>query len=529
MADEKKQNIAAHLKAAAEHLSARRYRRCHEHCIAAINLDPRQAEPFYLLGVLTADHQNFSKALELFERALSIEPGEAQYMAQQAKCLTALNRQQEASDAADRAANAGPSDALTLDTIGVVMSRVGRHDHALSFFERAVALEPANASYQYNFGSALQFAGDFERAQTALEKSIEIDPDNYKVYTSLTALKKQTADDNFIDKMKTLFADSEDPDKRLQLGHAIAKSFEDINDYAKALSWLKKGKAAKRAALNYSFSEHEKVFDAAENLSCAGVAPEATEGGSNPIFVVGMPRTGTTLVDRILSSHTSVVSVGELTNFGLILKQAAKTSSPFVLDAETLEKAAALNLAGIGEAYVESTQRLRGDSPYFVDKMPLNFFYAPLLLAALPSARIIVLRRHPMDACLSNFRQLFRTSFSYYNYAYDLEDTARFYARFDRLLAKWRMELPPTRFMEIAYEDIVEKQEEKTRALISFCGLPWMDACLNFHENTAPVATASSVQVRSPIYSSSMGRWKCYGAALAPLRQRLEALGVAVT
>ncbi len=516
------------LDSAAKHLATGDYRACHADCIAAIKCDPHLAEPYYLLGILTADHSNFSKALELFDRAIAAAPTDARFLAQRAKCLTAMNRQQEASETADKACGAKPEDALTLDTIGVVLSRVGRHAEALEYFERAVTLAPNNASYQYNFGSALQFSGDFERAQRTLEISLRLDPTNYKVYTSLTGLKKQTPDDNHIEVMKRLFDESADGDERLQLGHALAKSFEDLAQYGNALAWLTKGKQQKRKALNYSFSEHEKVFHAAAKLAPPPLADEAQTGEANPIFVVGMPRTGTTLVDRILSSHASVVSIGELTNFGLLLKQAAKTASPYVLDPETLEKSAQTDLRKIGTAYIESTRRLRGDSPYFVDKMPLNFFYAPLILAALPSARIIVLRRNPMDACLSNYRQLFRTSFSYYNYTHDLSDTAKFYAGFEALMTKWRDELPASRFMEIYYEDIVAEQEKQTRTLISFCGLPWMDQCLHFHENAAPVATASSVQVRQPLYSSSIGRWKRYGDALAPLRNALTELGVVI-
>ena len=239
-----------------------------------------------------------------------------------------------------------------------------------------------------------------------------------------------------------------------------------------------------------------------------------------------MPRTGTTLVDRVLSSHSAIVSAGELTNFGLLLKRAVKTSSSFVLDAETLEKIPEVDLAEIGRAYIESTMHIHGGASYFIDKMPLNFFYAPAILAALPQARIIVLRRSAMDTCLSNFRQLFRTNYSYYNYAFDLTDTARFYARFDSLMRHWEEQLPPSRYMETRYEDLVHNFEHEARKLISFCGLEWENACLSFHENVAPVATASSVQVRSPIYSSSIGRWKKYGDALSGLSEALRKEGV---
>ncbi len=509
-------------------LSAKEYKQCHQYCMTAIRLSPQRPEPLFLLGLLAADHKNFGKALELVERSLAIDPNNPRFLSQHAKLLTLLSRQQEASQSVDRAIKANPEDPLSLDTIGVVLARIGRHEEALSYFEKSVLLCPDNANFQYNFGSALQFSGRFDDAQQALENSISLNPNDFRVYTSLTSLKKQTEQDNHIEVMARLFSETEDADARLQLGHALAKSHEDLGLYQEAMDWLVRGKTLKSERLKYSFSQHNEIFDAAENLRANNMNSELETQGLNPIFIVGMPRTGTTLIDRIISSHPSATSMGELTDFGSHLKAATGTPSRFVLDAETLSQASSIDLEQVGEKYLEGTKRLRGEHPTFVDKMPLNFFYVPALLSALPSARIVVLRRNPMDTCLSNFRQLFRTSYSYYNYAYDLRDTAKFYARFDRLMTKWRDELPSSRFREFNYESIVEDQERESREIVSFCGLPWSEACLDFHKNKAPVATASSVQVRNPIYSTSVERWKKYGASVSPLYDALQELGVNV-
>ena len=175
----------------------------------------------------------------------------------------------------------------------------------------------------------------------------------------------------------------------------------------------------------------------------------------------------------------------------------------------------------MGKKYLEETAELRRASPRFTDKMPLNFFYAGLIHQALPNARIVALRRGAMDSCLSNYRQLLTVEHSYYNYTYDLASTANFYRLFDDLMAHWRANLPANRFLEIHYEDIVLDQENQTRALLEFCGLDWQEACLNFHQNDAPVSTASSVQVRQPLYSGSIGRWKRYGSQLDVLSEAL--------
>jgi len=232
--------------------------------------------------------------------------------------------------------------------------------------------------------------------------------------------------------------------------------------------------------------------------------------------VVGMPRTGTTLVDRILSSHSAVASAGELTDFTLVMKRLVRTPSPYVLDAATLDAAAAIDPAAIGEAYVRSVRETLGLTGRFVDKMPLNIFVAAHILRALPEARVICLRRHPADTVLANYRQLFSTQFSYYAYAFGLRETAGYYVKFDRLVRQLEARLPPDRFRVVNYEDIVTDFERAVRSLLDFCGLPFEQACLDFHENAGPVATASAAQVRQPLYTSALARWKRYRPALDP-------------
>jgi hypothetical protein len=247
--------------------------------------------------------------------------------------------------------------------------------------------------------------------------------------------------------------------------------------------------------------------------------------GAAPIFVVGMPRTGTTLVERILSSHPLVASAGESQNLPLLVKRAAGTRSNRVLDEATVAEAASLDFSALGRDYVAST-RPPGRKPRFVDKMPLNFLYLGYIHLALPNAKIVCLRRHPLDTCLSNFRQLFARDFSYYNYAYDLGDVGSYYVLFDSLMRHWRETLPG-KILEVEYERLVEDQEAQTRRLLEFCGLPWASECLDFHENRSPVATASAVQVRTPMNAASVGRWRHYAAELSMLRTQLERAGIA--
>lgn len=503
-------------------LGQKDYKTVHAGSIELIKADVDNPIPYFLLGVIAAEHGNYLKGLELFQKAAGLDPECAYYPAHQAKTLSMLGRQNEAKQAADQAAALEIKDAFLADTIGVVLSRAGYHESAIPMFEKAVALDAKQANYHYNLGASAQFIGDFNAAKTAYQNTLELDPGFYRARSSLIALSKQTEDDNQLETLIALFESvGDDSDAQLQLGHAIAKTLEDLGRFPESLDWLLKGKAAKRAQLRYDRIVGAKVFEAAKHTVRSLAEPAINPNKDTPIFIVGLPRTGTTLVDRILSSHPDVRSAGELNMFGGLIKEHAGTTSNLMLDEDTLQRAAESDLLKIGHDYIINTEELARGAKHMVDKMPLNFFYAGLINQALPNARIIALRRGAMDSCLSNFRQLFSTQYSYYNYTFDLEDTAFFYRGYDDLMTHWRKVLPSDRFMEIHYEDIVFDQENQTRRLLAHCDLEWDEACMRFHENEAPVATASSVQVRQPLYSGSIGRWKKYGDRLDRLRTAL--------
>lgn len=506
-------------------LARKAYREAHALCLDVLKSDPANAEAFYLLGILTADHANFAKAEELFRTALRHAPGHARAQAQRARCLIALSRRAEAVEAARAAAALRPEDAFTLDTIGVVLSRAGLHRDALPFYAAAANAEPGNANYQYNHAAALQFAGEMDAARDAYRRCAENDPDDTRGLPAIVQITRQTPEANAITALEAMFAHhSGDPDAALRIGHALAKAHEDLKQPEPALAWLGRAKALKRSQVAHSQESDTALFDAAIRAA-ATLRGRTSQATGAPVFICGMPRTGTTLADRILSSHSAVTSGGELTDFALCLKRLAKTPSNLVLDPATLDAAAHVDLSALGTAYTDSVHASLGLTGRFTDKMPLNILLAPVILAALPEARVICLRRHPADTVLSNYRQMFATSFSYYNYAYTLEGTATYYTGFDRMVCHFEAALPPDRFTVVHYERIVTGLETETRRLLDFCGLPFEPQCLAFHENAAPVATASSAQVREPLYTSALARWKRYEAGLAPALDILAAAG----
>ena len=513
------------LKIDLKRLRQKAYRDVHGDAIEAIKSNINAPLPYFLLGVIASDHNNHAKALELYSKAIALDPAVSEFHLYYARTLSSLGRQNTAKLSADRAAALEIDDPFLLDTLGVIYSRSEYHELAIPYFKRAVSSHPNQANFHFNLAASAQFVGDFDTAKAAYENTLRLDPNYFRAWSSLVSLKKQTPGDNHLEELTALFEQTKgDAEGELQLGHAIAKTLEDLGRHEESLEWLLRAKERKREQLRYNRADGSAVFSAAKSTSGAATKISQSASEAEPIFIVGMPRTGTTLVDRILSSHSHVVSAGELNIFAELVKEKTSTDSNFVMDAETFLKSNEIDLSAIGQSYIENTlDRARG-AKHMIDKMPLNFFYAGLILRALPNARIIALRRGAMDSCLSNFRQLFSTQYSYYNYTFDLNDTGWFYQQFDSLMTHWRDTLPSDRFMEVHYEDIVFDQENQTRRLLDFCGLPWEEACMRFHENAAPVSTASSVQVRQPLYSGSIGRWKKYGSALKSLREALGGL-----
>jgi tetratricopeptide (TPR) repeat protein len=491
---------------------------------------PRDAHAHFLFGSVAAESGRLREALEHLSRAVHLERGRADYFALLARCLAQLHALKAARDAAERAAGLQPTDALVHDTLGWVYARCGEHGQAVAHFQCAVAREPDNAQFQFNLAAALKFTGDFEAAEQAYEAAIAGRPGFYQAHWALSNLRKQTANRNHVARLEELLAgDLTEADGELYLRHALAKELEDLDEPAGAFANWAAGNARKKAELGYQFAEDEALFATLMEEFTAEVCQGAAPGDptAEPIFIVGMPRTGTTLVERIVSSQSAVFGAGELQNFGLALKRLSGSRSPKVLDPEVVRRGLDADPADLGHAYLASTRPATGSTPHFTDKTPLNFLLIGFIHRALPNARIICLRRQPMDTVLSNFRQLFATGFSYYNYAYDIEDTARYYLLFDRLMSHWD-DVLPGRVLRVDYDALVANQEQQTRRLLAHLGLAFEPACLNFQHNAAPVATASAVQVREPVYRFAAGRWRRYSQQLAPAQRILEAAGIEV-
>jgi tetratricopeptide (TPR) repeat protein len=511
-------DLAAHHRAAVAALKRGDNDGARRLCRELIAQRPDHADSHFLLGMAEANQGHLPTALVSVQNAARLRSS-PEYLAQLARLLVIARRDADALTAAGQALALQPADALTLDTIGGVYSRLGAHKAALPCFAEAVAKNPHHAQMRFNYAASLNFTGQFVAAEEQYEAAIALQPRFVKAHSSLSSVRTQTPERNHIDRLEALLTNTTDSIDSLHLHYALAKEHEDLKRREAVFYHLDTANRRRKAELGYDIAFDRAIFDGLKQHFLADDyytgAGAMLDPGLAPIFVLGMPRTGTTLVDRILSSHPEVESAGELQVMQVGLKRLARTTGRFALDPETIAAARRLDPAQLGQLYMDNAAPYRKSARRFIDKLPLNFLYIGYIARALPQAKIICLRRHPLDTVWSNYRHLFATHFSYYSYSYDLLDTAAYYVMFDELMRFWQ-QLFPGRVLEVQYETLVEDQEAQTRRLLEHCGLPWDPRCLSFHDNDAAVATPSATQVRQPMYRSALGRWRHYAQYLEP-------------
>lgn len=511
-------------------LSSRDFTAAQRACERLLEIEPNFAGADFVAAVCSLESGKPADAAGGFARATALDPERAEYWAQYARCLAELGRHADARACVERAAALPRRDALTLDTLGNVLTRLGRHAEAATQFEAAVGFQPDNPQFHYNLATALLFCGELARAAAAYERVLELDPDNARAHLALADMQDGAPSAERIARLEGALARAGGHvDQALILRQALAKSLEAGGDTAQAFTHWEQGKNAKKAELRYTIAEDNAIFSAFERAFATRDTLDQRPGepSAAPVFVLGLPRSGTTLVERMLASHSAIASGGELLYFPFSVSEAGASRSRNLIDPEALPQALRQDPAAIGRRYLELARTVVGDAGRFIDKLPLNFFFIGFIRQALPNAKIVCLRRGALDTCFASFRQLFALNFAHYRYALSLADTAEYFARFETLMAHWD-ELFPNAICHVRYERLVSEPESECRRLLDYLGLEFEPAVLDFANNTTPVATASAVQVRRPLHRGSVGAWRRYARQLEPLRQCLEALGVEV-
>jgi tetratricopeptide (TPR) repeat protein len=495
------------------------------HYRKAVALDPGNAAAHNDLGRSLTELGRHREAVVELERALRLLPGSelakqnlAIAMKNLGRSLSDFGRQREAVVEYQRALSVLPGFAPAYLGLGDALNYLGRPQEALAVFEKVLAADPNEAMAYLGIGSARMSVGHFRDARAAFEHAVSLSPKSAVCHRFLAEVGRFTEGDPRLAALEALARDDESvPEKeRPDLYFALARAYDELQRYETAFECLKKANGLKRRTIEY---------DEARRLGelrriAAEFTPEflAAHGGVGdpsdvPIFIVGMPRSGTTLVEQILASHPLVFGAGELSNLDVIL-ESRPTGGRVPLEANLLSDEW---LGEIGRRYVAELRALAPGALRITDKMPDNFRLIGLIHLALPNAHIIHVRRDPLDTCLSCYLQHFRHLY----FTYDLGELGRDYRAYEELMVHWRSALPQGAFLDVQYETLVDDFESQARRIVEYCGLAWDERCLAFHETERPVRTQSVQQVRQPLYRGAVGRAKHYEQWLSPLRDAL--------
>jgi tetratricopeptide (TPR) repeat protein len=472
--------------------------------------------------------QSAAETLERLTAALRQLPNNARLLLQRAQCLLALGEAEQAREALLAARQNAPADAVLLDAIGTAFSRANEPAHALAAYEQAIALAPHEPHYTFNRATVRRFLGDLAGAEEDYDRVIALKRDDYEAWLNRSELRTQTRERNHIQQLESLLAAGIAKwTGEVAVQYALAKEYEDLGEYGRSFEHLQRGAGLRRAHLRYDVANDISTVEWIIQAYPAGGETAPSPGKTSaaaPIFIVGLPRSGSTLVERILGSHSKVRMGGELPQFALSVVAAVnRLGQPAPLSRQQLiARTALVDFAALGRDYLARVKAFGVAADCFTDKMPLNYLYCGLIRRALPNARIVHVRRHPVAACYAMYKTLFQDG---YPFSYDLQELGRYYVAYRRLMGHWSATLPGG-ILELQYEDLIADPIRETRRLLDFCGLDWEDACTEFHANAAPTNTASAAQVRRPLYSTSVAQWRHYSTQLAPLLKALQEAGI---
>ena len=492
--------------------------------------DAKSAEGHFLNGLAAKASKSAAAAVTAFATALEIDDQRHDAAIELANQYCAAQRHADAAVLVSRYEDRLGNSPLYLHMAATVYSTIGMHDRAWPLFRKANELQPGVPLFEAHLATCATFLGKIREARQMYARLLAREPGHQRYHYQLARLGRAT-DSTHIRQMEgVLAASKQSPDKNIFMYYAIGKELEDLGEWDKAFEYFRKAGDAVLSVADYDINADIALIDTIIDVCDAGWI--SADAGSTPvnrtrkkaIFVVGLPRSGTTLVERILSSHSEVGSVGETQYMQMVIRRESGIESDEKMTPAMIEAAAALDAGRIGDGYMDMLGYRLGAEARFVDKLPFNVLYLGFIAKAFPDAHIVLVERNAMDCCFAMYKQVFTWA---YKFSYSLEGLSRFYVAYRRLITHWQNVIGE-RLIQVEYESLVADQQGQTRALLGKLGLPFEKACLDFDRNRSATATASSVQVREKIHTRSVGRWKNYERHLQPLKESLQNAGIAV-
>ena len=492
------------------------------HFKCALRLKPGNILAHINLGLLYFERGNPEAAIIQYQNALLIQPENFEAHYNLAGVYYSIQRLRFAEEHIRKALLLKPDNANACNYLGMILSERGDTAEAIIHYKKSLILKPDFPEAHNNLASAYQDIGDFHQAEKHFTMALSLKPDYVEVYRHLAILSKEILSEESIHHIQSML-DNPGLQERdaMHLHFALGDIYNRINSYDKAFHHYHEANKIKRKTLSFDIDEHRayvdrliKIFD---SDYFQNFIPDFNQS-ELPLFIIGMPRSGTTLVEQIIASHPQVFGAGELNNFLHIEQTIASlmdTSMPYPECMEIIDEKTATELI---DDYLNCLKTYSSSSRYVTDKLPDNFLRLGLIKTLFPKARIIHCMREPLDTCLSIYCSYFTGGHSY---AYDLVDLGHYYREYERIMSHW-LNLFKAHIFNVEYRELVMNQEQTTRNLLEFLGLPWNNDCLNFYNNRRPVQTASNVDIRRPIYNLSLNRWKNYEAYLKPLNMLIE-------
>ena len=507
-------------------LAAGRLDEASECCKRLLGAKPDLVEAHFLVGLICMELKQNWTAVSAFGSVTKLKEDHGAAWANLARLFMIAGQPGRADAALEKAVKHNDGNPTVLDLIGAVYGLLGDQPEASKWIAKAVKKQPNRLPFLVNQANNHMFLGRLDEAESMLRKVLKSQPGNPQANWLLSNVRKATNRDHIEELERLVEQEDRNPRELAFLNYGLGKELEDLEDWDNAVKAFASGAKARRSTIEFDEKSEIAMYEAFGDTFTNKWMSNGAAGHDDPspIFVVGQPRTGTTLVERIITSHSQVHSAGELKQFGHCIRRLANYREPTRYSAKLARMAADVDSKKLGKSYLATTATMQGSLPRFVDKLPPNYLYVPLILKALPRAKIIHLTRNPMDACFASFKQLFADA---YPHSYDQAEMARHHARYYHLMVLWR-ERFAGRFFDIAYEDTARDLEPNARALIEFLELPWEDACLHFHKQDTAVTTASAVQVRQPAHTRSIGRWRRYENQLGLMRKTLQEQGVPI-
>jgi len=484
-----------------------------EHCRQALRLKPDYALAYNHLGSILSEQDKLQEAIHHYQLAIHYDPALAEAHYNLALSYKQLGQLPLAIDHCREALKLEPGFAQANNLQGMLLSEQNKPKEAIHYHQQAITLEPESSKFQNSLGITYMTDGDLEQARQCFQQTIAREPAYVKAHYHLAMLKKHNADDPEITAMQSLLKKPGlSIDDKIQLEFALGKACDDAELYDDAFNYFHQGNQDKWAQLDYDPSHYASFINSLMESFDTELFTSLKQYGNrdaSPIFIVGMPRSGTTLIEQILSTHPDIHAGGELAILEPLFRKYFHVDT---LNSE-IHRAGNEMFHEFGQQYVDELRKLDSEARHITDKMPHNFNYIGLIALALPNAKIIHCQRNPIDTCLSCYTTLFTSE---HPYSYNLEALGNHYLLYQKVMTYWQ-ELLPDRMLSIQYEDVVADLESQTRRLAKHCGLPWSNIFLDFHHSKQPAKTASLDQVNKPIYNSSVQRWKHYERFLQPL------------